>query len=218
MLNMNMSQRVVIDTAQQAWVASPTPGVWRKPLAREFAEAGHATSIVRYDAGTSFAEHVHTGGEEIYVLEGVFSDESGDYPAGTYLRNPPGSRHSPFSRQGCTIFVKLHQFAAGDTATVRIQSHDALWSLGHGRLQVLPLHEFGNEHTALVRWPAGERFVPHRHVGGEEILVLSGTFRDEHDDYPQGSWLRSPHLSVHEPYVLEDTVILVKVGHLTKAR
>ncbi|ENM3767979.1 cupin domain-containing protein [Vibrio cholerae] len=214
MLNMQMAERVVIDTASQPWLPSPMPGVWRKPLERAAAESGHATSLVRYDAGAGFPSHLHTGGEEIYVLEGVFSDETGDYPAGSYLRNPPGSRHQPYSEHGCIIFVKLHQFAANDTATVRIQSQQALWSPGHGRLHVLPLHAFGPEHTALVRWPAGERFVSHRHGNGEEILVISGTFQDEQGVYPAGTWLRNPAMSTHHPFVEEDTLILVKVGHL----
>ncbi len=90
MLNMEFNQRVVINTRQQAWLASPHEGIWRKPLAREEAECGHATSIVRYEAGASFATHGHPLGEEIFVLEGTFSDESGDFPAGSYLRNSEG--------------------------------------------------------------------------------------------------------------------------------
>lgn len=214
MLHMNFAERVVIDTHAAPWLASPMPGVWRKPLARAAAEHGHATSIVRYDPGSRFSSHPHPGGEEIFVLDGVFSDESGDYGPGSYLRNPAGSSHAPFSQQGCTLFVKLHQFAEGDTTVVRLNTQTTPWLAGHGGLQVMPLHDFAGEHTALVRWPAGERFLPHRHWGGEEILVLSGTFCDEHGRYPTGSWLRSPHLSQHQPFVEEETVILVKTGHL----
>ncbi|MFG1490632.1 cupin domain-containing protein, partial [Oceanospirillum sp. HFRX-1_2] len=158
--------------------------------------------------------HPHPLGEEIFVLEGVFSDESGDYPAGSYLRNPPGSRHAPFSKEGCTIFVKLNQFDPNDLEPVRILTREQPWRQGIGGLQVMPLHDFEGQHTALVKWPAGEHFQPHRHFGGEEILVISGTFKDEHGDYPAGSWLRSPHLSQHNPFVEEETLILVKVGHL----
>ena len=114
MLNMNFAQRVVIDTESMPWVASPAKGVWRKPLEREDAESGYTTSVVRYDAGSRFNTHPHPMGEEIFVLEGIFSDEQGDYPAGTYLRNPPGSQHAPFSDQGCTILVKLNQFDESD--------------------------------------------------------------------------------------------------------
>jgi anti-sigma factor ChrR (cupin superfamily) len=214
MLNMDFEKQVVIETAQQEWVASPMPGVWRKPLAREDLERGHATSIVRYDPGARFSAHDHPLGEEILVLEGVFSDETGDYPAGTYIRNPEGFRHAPFSVEGCVLLVKLHQFQADDTAHVVIDTQTAPFQPGAGNLQVLPLHTHGSEQVALVRWPAGERFQAHTHFSGEEIYVISGEFKDEHGSYPKGSWIRSPHLSKHHPFVEQDTLIWVKVGHL----
>ena len=214
MLNMDFSQRVVVDTSQQEWLASPKPGVWRKPLAREEAERGHATSIVRYDPGASFSAHDHPLGEEILVLEGVFSDETGDYPAGTYFRNPEGFRHAPFSKEGCLILVKLHQFQSIDTEHVCMDTASASWSPGQGNLQVLSLHSCGSEQVALVRWPAGEHFAPHKHMGGEEIYVISGELLDEHGRYPAGTWIRSPHMSSHHPYVECETLIWVKVGHL----
>jgi anti-sigma factor ChrR (cupin superfamily) len=214
MLNMNFEERVVINTNDQDWVPSPSGGVLRKPLAREEAERGHATSVVRYEPGASFSRHEHPLGEEILVLDGVFSDETGNYPAGTYLRNPPGSGHAPFSREGCTLLVKLHQFDPRDLETVRVDTHKAPWLPGQGGLQVMPLHHFEHEHVALVKWPAGERFQPHRHFGGEEIFVLTGEFRDENGQYPAGTWLRSPHLSQHHPFVEQETVIWVKTGHL----
>ncbi|MCG9579939.1 cupin domain-containing protein [Vibrio tubiashii] len=214
MLNMNFAERVVIDTQSMPWSASPAQGVWRKPLEREEAESGHTTSIVRYEAGSQFKTHPHPMGEEIFVLEGVFSDENGDYPAGTYLRNPPGSSHAPFSDKGCVILVKLNQFDARDSATVRVNTNAQQWLAGIGGLEVMPLHDFEHEHVALVKWPAGERFQPHKHFGGEEILVLSGKFSDEHGQYPKGCWIRSPHMSEHFPYVEQETVILVKTGHL----
>jgi len=214
MLNMDFSQRVVIETRSMAWLPSPAKGVERKPLARADAESGHATSIVRYEKGARFNSHPHPYGEEILVLEGVFSDEHGDYPAGTYIRNPHGSTHAPFSENGCTLFVKLHQFSLDDQKTVRIDTTSAIWLPGQGNLEVMPLHSFEHEHTALVKWPAGERFLPHKHFGGEEILVLSGIFCDEFGQYPARSWLRSPHMSEHFPFVEEKTIIWVKTGHL----
>src|SRR5664279_594806 len=125
MLNMEFARRVVIDTNALDWQPSPARGVWRKPLAREEAERGHATSIVRYDPGSSFARHAHPLGEEILVLDGVFSDEFGDFGAGTYFRNPPGSSHAPSSQPGCVLLVKLHQFLPGDTMQVRIDTAHA---------------------------------------------------------------------------------------------
>ena len=211
---MDFSKRVTINTNEEPWVASPAVGVWRKPLAREKAERGHATSIVKYEAGAKFSSHEHPLGEEILVLEGVFSDETGDYPAGTYFRNPEGFSHAPYSEKGCVLLVKLHQFQDNDKSKVCIDTNTARWLPGIGGLEVMPLHEFKGESVALVKWPAGERFQPHTHFGGEEIYVIKGEFIDEHGRYPAGSWIRSPHLSSHNPYVEQETIILVKVGHL----
>ena len=214
MLNMDFTTRVVIDTSKAEWVPSPMAGVWRKPLAREEAERGHATSIVRYEAGARFSVHDHPRGEEILVLEGVFSDDTGDYPAGTYFRNPEGFRHAPFSEEGCVLLVKLHQFQEDDTQHIVIDSGNSVFRPGSGNLTVLPLHQHGSEQVALVRWPPGESFQRHRHFGGEEIYVISGELKDEHGSYPAGTWIRSPHGSEHNPLAKQETLIWVKVGHL----
>ena len=95
--NMDFSKRVVIHGSEQEWISSPSANVERIPLERENKESGHTTSLVRYRAGASFPTHAHPKGEEVLVLEGVFSDENGDYPAGSYIRNPAGTSHAPFS-------------------------------------------------------------------------------------------------------------------------
>ncbi|TQV76757.1 cupin [Aliikangiella marina] len=214
MLNMDFNEKLVIRTEEMDWVSSPSANVLRKPLEREAKESGHTTSIVTYKPGAKFPEHPHPKGEEIFVIQGTFSDETGDYGPGTYLRNPPGSKHAPYSDQGCVIFVKLNQFDSQDLDSVRINTNTQAWHPGIGGLEVMPLHEFKHEHVALVKWPPGEKFQPHRHFGGEEILVLSGTFKDEHGEYPSHTWIRSPHMSEHFPYVDEETIIWVKTGHL----
>lgn len=214
MLNMDFTKQLVIETAKMDWEDSPMDGVKRKRLAYEEAERGHASSIVEFAPGSSFSHHEHPLGEEILVLDGVFSDDTGDYPAGTYFRNTEGFSHAPHSDEGCTLFVKLHQFDPNDTNQVRVDTKNTLFSPGQGGLKVLPLHQYGTESTALVWWPAGEKFVLHRHYGGEEIYVISGEFIDEHGRYPAGTWIRSPHMSTHYPYVEEDTLIFVKTGHL----
>ncbi|MRX28584.1 cupin domain-containing protein [Kangiella sp. HZ709] len=214
MLNMNFDKRLVIHTTEKDWLPSPMQGVSRIPLEREAAESGRTTSVVRYDVDSKFSEHFHPGGEEIFVLAGTFSDENGDYPAGTYIRNPPGSNHAPFSKEGCLLYVKLNQFSKGDNAQIIINTTKTAWHQGIGNLQVMPLHNFQHENIALVKWPANEKFQPHRHFGGEEIFVLSGTFQDEFGAYPKYSWIRSPHLSQHFPFTEEETIILVKTGHL----
>jgi len=213
-LNLDLDQSVVVETAALPWSDSRADGVVRKALEREQAESGRATSIVQFEPGSRFPPHTHALGEEILVLDGVFSDDTGDYPAGTYLRNPPGSRHAPHSDPGCTLFVKLEQFAPDDRERVVVDTRLASFQPGIGGLRVLHLHSFGSQHMALVHWPARERFQPHRHWGGEEILVLSGEFIDEHGRYPTGTWIRSPHHSQHNPWVEQETLIYVKTGHL----
>ena len=212
--NLDYSRRLVIDTSKKAMEPSSLPGVERIPLERERPESGIITSVVRYEAGATFSEHSHPAGEEILVLEGEFADEFGVYPAGTYIRNPPGSHHSPFSSVGCKLFVKLNQLQKRDSKRVIINTTQKEWLPGHGDLQVMPLAKFGTESTALVKWPEGAAFIPHTHFGGEEIFVLEGTFIDEKGEYPTGNWIRSPHLSKHDPFVREGCTILVKVGHM----
>ncbi len=220
LLNADFSQRVVSRPDDSLFVPSPMAGVSRRMLDRIGNEKARATSIVRYEPGSYFAEHTHDGGEEFLVLDGVFSDETGDYPAGSYVRNPIGSSHTPFSRDGATIFVKLHQFDAGDTEQKVIDTRTAefLPGLVDG-LSVLPLHQVEGENVALVHWAPNTQFNPHRHWGGEEILVLKGVFEDEHGRYPAGTWLRSPHLSQHTPFTREEgALIYVKTGHLFQAQ
>ena len=215
LVNANFDERIVIDTLKSGWVSSPVPGIERIMLDRLGAEDARATSIVRYAAGTTFTPHEHPLGEEFLVLSGVFSDEHGDYPAGTYVRNPPGSSHTAYSQQGCELFVKVRQVDAADNKRVVIDTRNAVFRQGLvSGLKVLPLHEFGTEHAALVRWAPGTKFQAHTHWGGEEIYVLEGVFSDEHGDYSAGTWLRSPHMSVHSPYSNPGCLIYVKVGHL----
>lgn len=216
-VNADFSHRVVITPKDYQWLDSPVVGVERMMLDRIGAETGHATSLVRYAPNSSFPTHVHDGGEEILVLSGVFSDEQGDYPQGSYLRNPIGSHHQPkIGKEGALIFVKLHQFSTDDKDQINLNTTAQAWLPGViDGLSVMPLHSFETTHTALVKWQPNTQFQLHSHFGGEEILVLEGTFYDEHGEYPKGTWIRSPHLSRHHPYTKDDgAVIYVKTGHL----
>ncbi|WP_448213765.1 cupin domain-containing protein [Colwellia sp. MEBiC06753] len=215
MLNLAFEQKLAIDTEQMPWESSPAQGVWRKKLEREAAESGHVTSIVKYAANSHFNAHTHPNGEEILVLEGTFSDEQGDYPTGSYLRNPAQSRHQPYSKDGCTLLVKLNQFQQGDTNQLAINSHQLSWQPGLVEgLLAKPLHSYGTEHVALVKWQPNTYFKPHVHAGGEEIYVIDGIFEDEFGSYSAGSWLRSPAYSKHTPYSKTGCTIWVKTGHL----
>lgn len=214
-IHTDFTQRVALQSHDLPWVDSPLPGVQRRLLERDGGEVARATSIVSYAPDSSFSLHRHELGEEIFVLDGELEDEFGVYPAGTYIKNPPGSAHAPQSQPGCTLFVKLRHMQPDDTQRVVINTRSASWFEGQvAGLSVLPLSEFGAEHTALVRWMPGTQFNPHRHYQGEEIFVIEGTFEDEHGSYPAGSWLRSPHLSEHRPFSMEGCLILVKTGHL----
>jgi len=213
----DFSERIVLHADQLKWHASPIQGVERQMLDRDGEEVARATSVVRYAPNTEFTSHTHNGGEEILVLDGCFSDERGDYPAGTYLRNPPGSQHAPFSTEGCTLFVKLRQIAQTDSQELPLNTKVSDWYPGLvPGLSVMPLHEHDGVSTALVRWAPNTVFNPHVHLGGEEIYVLDGVFHDEFGVYPKESWIRSPRCSKHAPFTREEgALIYVKVGHLS---
>ena len=152
-----------------------------------------ATSIVRYAPGSAFSAHVHGGGEEYLVLDGTFQDEHGDYPVGTYVRNPPTSSHTPAAAEGATIFVKLRQFAADDRTAVRVDTADGDWTT----LEEVPgvvemaLHSDARETVVLERWaPGAERVLDA--AGGLELLVLDGEAGEGGDVLGAGGWLRLP--------------------------
>jgi anti-sigma factor ChrR (cupin superfamily) len=213
--NANHNLRAVADTANMKWETSEAGGVLRKRLERIDAKPEPVTTIVRYQANSAFPAHQHIKGEEIFVLEGTFSDNHGHYEAGSYLRNPAGTSHSPFSQDGCTIFVKLQQFQENDLKQVYIQTYQQQWLPGMvPGVSIMPLHEHGNEQVSLVRWGANTIFETHQHIGGEEIYVLDGSFKDELGSYAKGTWLRSPPNSLHTPYTQEGCLLFVKTGHL----
>ena len=214
-LNSDLNQRVVINTEKIPWVDSPMAGVQRRMLERNGDEVARATTIVRYAPGSSFSAHTHGGGEEFLVLDGIFSDEKGDYSPGTYVRNPVGSTHTPSSEKGCTILVKLWQISPEDQERKVINTVENSWFPGLVTgLEVMPLHSHGTESVALVKWQPETIFQRHSHWGGEEIYVLEGVFADEYGTYPQGTWIRNPNGSIHSPFSEEGCLIYVKTGHL----
>lgn len=190
LINADFSRSVIVEPDQYAWIASPQAGVERMMLDRVGAEQARATSIVRYAPDSRFPPHAHPGGEEILVLSGTFSDETGDFPAGWYMRNPDGTSHQPFSAEGARIFVKLRQMAPEDDRSVRIDTRDpAAWRREDGRM-VCPLFASRAEQVSLVRLEAGQA-VP-LGAGGAELLVLEGEIADGHRRYAPGTWIRLP--------------------------
>lgn len=204
MLNANMSLRAVVHTGEMQWQPSPSPTVWRKRVYLEGrVEAGAVTSVVRYDPGASFHQHPHPQGEEILVLSGVFSDEQGDWPAGSYLLNPEGFCHAPYSQPGCVLFVKLRQYPGLDRSQLALQTSDMVWSESakSGVLHKVLYREEGHEERmSLEKWSPGVRFQSRSFDAGAEMFVISGSFADENGVYSQGSWLRLPANGSHNPW------------------
>jgi len=171
-LNADFSKRVAVHAAQIPWVPSPMAGVDRRMLDRIGDEVARATSIVRYAPGSHFSPHTHGGGEELLVLEGEFSDEHGDFPAGSYIRNPPTSRHTPRSKPGCVLLVKLWQFDLVDRTQVRIDTKGMAFVPLPGRDGVRGWRRLWASRRGRSRaprrctWPredpAGESARPHR--------------------------------------------------------
>lgn len=219
-INADFTRRVVIRPADYRWVDSPMPGVERMMLDRIGDEVARATSLVRYAPNSRFSEHVHGGGEEFLVLEGVFGDEHRDYPVGAYVRNPIGTRHTPrVGDEGCVIFVKLHEFEREDDRQVVIDTSKADWSPGGGPgIDVLPLHRFGTERVSLIRLAAGASWERDASAHGTEIFVIEGSLGEEQGDCPAGSWLRWPgDHRVDVPAGNDGALFYVKTGHLPAA-
>jgi anti-sigma factor ChrR (cupin superfamily) len=216
-LNADFSRRAVVHAGRQEWSPSPIAGVDRRMLDRVGDEVARATSIVRYAPASSFSEHIHGGGEEIFVIEGVLSDDEGDYPLGTYIRNPPGSRHAPRSMTGCVIFVKLWQFADGDHLHVKADTLPHAWQEVSNRpgVEVMPLFQHRAENVTLERWAHG-REIELPAPAGIELLVLSGGFHEGGEPFMLQSWLRLPPGSSFQGRVGETgCVVWMKSGHLS---
>jgi anti-sigma factor ChrR (cupin superfamily) len=192
-LNADFSRRVVVHAGRLAWTPSPIAGVDRRMLDRIGDEVARATSIVRYAANSRFHAHTHGGGEEFLVLEGVFQDEHGDFPAGCYVRNPPTSHHAPGSAPGCVLFVKLWQFDPEDRNEVRLDTARMAYRAAPGRpgAELMPLFADDREEVRLERWAAGAAIALEA-PRGAEVLVLDGGFEDGGDRFEPQSWLRLP--------------------------
>jgi anti-sigma factor ChrR (cupin superfamily) len=212
----DFSQKAVVRPGDTEWVASPQKGVDRLMLDRIGEEIARATSLVRFQPGSFFPHHEHGGGEEVFVVDGIFEDEYGRYPAGTYIRDPIGTSHQPFTKEGCTLYVKLRQFSPQDIIRVVIETGPNSWMRsGTAGFAIQPLHEFEGESTYLARLAPGLHLATNQHPGGEEILVLDGTFCDEYGEYPAGTWVRDPAGSTHTPFTKTGCSLLIKAGHLS---
>ncbi|PUB16431.1 cupin domain-containing protein [Yoonia sediminilitoris] len=216
-LNADFGARVVVHSEKLDWIASPMAGVERRMLDRIGDEVARATTIVRYAPGSHFSEHTHTGGEEFIVLDGVFQDEHNDFPVGSYVRNPPTTKHAPWSVEGCTIFVKLWQFDKDDRTQFHKTMADetappingvATAELHRDAWEKVTYHEISPGATLEIAEP-----------GGTEALVLAGSVTEGGDTLNTGGWLRLPHGHPLSAKAGDDGAKLwIKTGHLAHAK
>ncbi len=213
----DFSKRVVVHSESLDWLASPMKGVERRPLDRVGAEVARATTIVRYAPGSAFSPHVHTGGEEFIVLEGVFQDEHGDFPTGSYIRNPPESSHTPRSQEGCIILVKLWQFQPEDRTHVRLQTGKMarVKLINHTGVEITPLYKDHIEEVSMLYLQPNasiELDTPQ----GAEILIIEGELQEQQDALVKRSWVRMPTESrVNGTAGNQGATVWLKTGHLT---
>lgn len=218
-INADFGKKVVVHTADMEWVESPMAGVSRRPLDRIGREIARATTIVRYNPGSRFSSHVHTGGEEFIVLDGVFQDEHGDFPVGSYIRNPPESSHTPRSELGCVIFVKLWQFDSDDRTHVRLNPNFMKPIPLEGRVGVaeISLYKDALEEVFIQHWEPNVEIEIKAH-SGLEALVIEGSFTLEGEELKKQSWVRLPEGAAFKAISCSlGAKVWFKINHLSSA-
>lgn len=216
-INADFDAPVIVHSDQLDWQASPMKGVDRRMLDRIGGEVARATSIVRYAPGSHFSAHTHTGGEEFIVLDGVFQDEHGDFPAGTYVRNPPTTSHTPGSEPGCTIFVKLWQFDMDDRTQFRKTMAEELGAAVDGVATAL-LHHDARETVTYSHLDAHASLSSDA-TGGIELLVIEGSITVGGETLGRNGWLRLPQGAPLDAVAGEGGAkVWMKTGHLPFAK
>ena len=213
-VNADFERRTLVRFDDTDWVASPVPGVERKMLDRIGEEVARATTIVRFAPGSAFSPHTHDGGEEYLVLEGTFQDEDGDFPVGSYVRNPPTSSHTPAAQDGATILVKLHQFDLQDRTQVQINTNTSDWSSTVPGVDTIQLHKDEREEVTIERWAPGTSQMLDA-SGGLEIFVIDGELNESDDALSRWDWLRLPVGASFQAIAGEAGArVWIKTGHL----
>jgi hypothetical protein len=190
-----MQIATIVRAHDLSWQPSPSPSVWRKRLFhRGPAEAGTVNSLVRFDPGSEFPRHGHPDGEEVLVLEGVYSDERGSFPAGTYLLSPEGFQHEPFSLEGCLLLVRLRQYAGADREQVVLDTKAAPWVTLAPGVRKQQLYESARHADAkwLIELERGAELPGGALSEGAELFVLQGELENEEGRYSRHTWLRLP--------------------------
>ena len=212
-LHSDHSLRIVVDATD---LYSGQAG--DRPLEKRAVPTDSRITLRSFEAGESMT---HDGAKllEILVVRGQLSLNGEALGPASYVRLSPGVSVTFTSTEASMVYLNERTPTEPEKDSFAIRGDKLDWRQGMvPGLKVTSLHQGLTKHTALVRWAPETRFNPHTHVGGEEILVLEGVFRDEHGSYPAGTWIRSPHMSNHRPFTgPEGATILVKVGHLDVA-
>lgn len=218
--NADFSKHVVVNSTELDWLASPAVGVERRVLDRVGGEVARATSVVRYAPGSQFPAHLHPGGEEFIVLTGTFQDEHGDYPQGSYVRNPPNSQHTPGSVEGCVIFVKLWQFQPDAKQFVNTDIFRQLISQNERRGKVEPsveqhiVFEDSVEQVIALKLSANTVYKADA-PSGAELFILKGDIDYEGENLEQYCWVRLPvNSKLNLMSGKQGAVIWIKYHHL----
>ncbi len=216
-INSDCSLFVSVNTEQISWQNSPMSGVQRKRLELIGIKKPQITTIVKFAPESYFELHEHDGGEEILVLDGIFSDVKGDFGPGFYVRNPPGTTHRPFSKNGCTILVKLRQFNEGDQLQFAVNTNDSVWfSTDTNDVEKLPLHQYKNEQVVMYRFNDNSDAIEFNFFQSSEIYVMEGNIDIFNTNYAAGSWLRYPANTAIKIGSKNEACIWMKIKNCTK--
>eukprot|EP00511_Aplanochytrium_stocchinoi_P000218 CAMPEP_0204822464 /NCGR_PEP_ID=MMETSP1346-20131115/651_1 /ASSEMBLY_ACC=CAM_ASM_000771 /TAXON_ID=215587 /ORGANISM="Aplanochytrium stocchinoi, Strain GSBS06" /LENGTH=230 /DNA_ID=CAMNT_0051948675 /DNA_START=289 /DNA_END=981 /DNA_ORIENTATION=- len=223
---------LVKNVSSMKWDPSPSPTVFRKRLELlGEKESGQVTSVVKYEKNSSFRSHAHPDGEEILVLEGIFEDNHGKWPAGTYLLNPEGFEHAPSSKDGCVLFVKLKQFPGLDREHVVIDTKDDTnWDVvtdSIKRCQLYPPKKLDERKSNGKYKDTMDLFTLKERTEleleniecGLEVYVINGSLVFDEKQHPVGSWIKIPPDDIPEDKVVTvssegGASIYVKRNHL----
>lgn len=190
----NLLTRVAVLPTALIWHQTTFTGIWFGCFESDHEVQDHpVTMLTRFDPGGFFPLHGHPGGEEILVLQGNFADETGVYPPGSYMLNPEGFIHRPYSEEGCLTFVKLRQHGGKNRQQVKTNLYELPWQPGAiPGIEMKPLYQQMGfpEKVWIERWQANTALSNMVESEVKEIFVIEGTWSDELGSYPAGSWLR----------------------------
>lgn len=202
-INADCTKLVILRPDQMVWEGTDQTGVSRIILERvNDSLLGRETSLARLAPNTELTPEVLETRMEIFVVEGAFSDGHGEYEARTFIMNPPGTTFTGATREGCVIYVKRLNGFGGGGEPVAIDTSTADWTpFGQRVAEVIHFYK-DDERDVTAR--VGKVFpnaqlMEHDHPGGEEVLILEGSFKDQFGEGLPGTWLRYPIGLAHAP-------------------